>query len=205
MRDKRRDKLIALNMFFIASIISANVMATKLFSLFGTAMPAGVIAFPISFLVTDVINEVWGKEEASLTVKLGFLANIISMILISISIKLPPFEFWEMQEAYSGLLGSMPRITLAGFVAYIFSNAIDVNIFDALKKKHNGEKLWIRNNVSTIIAQVADSFIFIFVAFYGVMPVKELVVTALLQLAVKSVLALLDTPFCYLGVRWVRK
>lgn len=198
-------KLNFLNMLFITATLASGVMATKLFNLFGIAMPAGVIVFPITFLVTDVINEVWGKNEANNTVKLGFISNVLFTLFIYISIILPPFKFWELQTEFETVLGSVPRITLAGLITFAISQTLDVHIFHKLKVKHDGKKLYIRNNVSTITSQLVDSFTFIFLAFVGTIPLLEIFKTAFIQWTVKVVLALLDTPFCYAMVRWAKK
>jgi uncharacterized integral membrane protein (TIGR00697 family) len=202
---KGTSKLILLNVIFTTAMLSANIMATKLFSLRGIAMPAGVLAYPITFLMTDVINEVFGKRQANRTVKYGFWANILMTTLLSISIKLPPFIYWENQEAYKLVLGSVPRIMGAGLLTYLISQSLDVKLFNILKVRHNGKHLWIRNNVSTIISQLVDSFLFIFLAFYGTISLNSLVSTALLQFGVKAILALIDTPFCYWLVRWAER
>lgn len=198
-------KLNFLNMLSITAVLASSIMSTKLFNLFGIAMPAAVIVFPISFLVTDVINEVWGKNEANNTVKLGFISNLLFTLFISIAIILPPFKFWELQTEFKMVLGSVPRITLAGLASFIVSQTLDVHIFHKLKIKHGGKKLYIRTNVSTIIAQLVDSFAFIFAAFVGTIPLLEIFKTAFIQWSVKVVLALLDTPFCYAVVRWAKE
>ena len=202
---KGTNKLMLLNVVFITAMLSANIMATKLFSLKGIAMPAGVLAYPITFLMTDVINEVFGKRQANRTVKYGFWANILMTTLLSISIKLPPFMHWDNQDAYKLVLGSVPRVMGAGLLTYLISQSLDVRLFNALKIRHNGKRLWIRNNISTIVSQLVDSFLFIFLAFYGTMPLNNLVSTALLQFGVKVILALIDTPFCYWLVRWAER
>lgn len=198
-------KLNFLNMLFITAVLASSIMATKLFNLFGMALPAAVIVFPITFLVTDVINEVWGKNEANNTVKLGFISNLLFTLFIYIAIILPPFKFWELQTEFKMVLSSVPRVTLAGLASFIVSQTLDVHIFHKLKIKHDGKKLYIRNNVSTITSQLVDSFTFIFLAFVGTMPLLEILKTTLMQWSVKFVLALLDTPFCYAMVRWAKK
>lgn len=200
----KRNKLIWLNGIFIMSILASGIMATKLFGIFGFGIPAGVIVFPLTFLMTDIINEIWGKGEAINTVRIGFVANILFTLFIMISIKLPAFEYWTLQAEYQAILSAVPRITVAGLVSYAVSQSTDVWIYDRLKKAYRGEHLWIRNNVSTMTAQLVDSAIFIFIAFAGTMPVGSLVTTFFNQWIIKLILAALDTPFVYLGVKWVR-
>ncbi len=198
-------KIILLNAVFIMATLASNIMAAKMTTVAGISFPAGVFAFPISFLVTDVINEVWGKKEAGFTVKLGFAASIVFTLLTMLAVWLPAAGFWTMQAEYAMVLAAVPRITIAGLVAFIFSQNTDLWIFDKLKKFHGGKHLWIRNNVSTITAQLVDSLIFIVIAFYGTMPVNALVTMVFSQWLVKLVLATLDTPFVYWGVKWAKK
>lgn len=201
----KRRKLIWLNGLFVMAILASSITASKLFGLFGSAINAGVISFPISFLVTDIINEVWGKEEASNTVKIGFVANILFTLFIIISIKLPPFEHWALQEAYQSILSAVPRITAAGLISYAISQNIDVWIFDRIKQKHGKKHLWIRNNISTMTSQLVDSAVFNVLAFGGSMPVSDLVKMSIFYWIVKLIIAALDTPFAYLGVWWVNR
>ena len=198
-------KIILLNAVFIMATLASNIMAAKMTTIAGISFPAGVYAFPISFLVTDVINEVWGKKEAGFTVKLGFAASIVFTLLTMLAVWLPAAGFWTMQTEYAMVLAAVPRITIAGLTAFIFSQNTDLWIFDRLKALHKGKHLWIRNNVSTMAAQLLDSLIFIVIAFYGTMPVNALVAMVFSQWAVKLVLATLDTPFVYWGVKKKKK
>lgn len=194
-----------LNGIFIIATLASNIMAIKMTSIGSISFPAGVYAFPISFFVTDVINEVWGKKEAEFAVKLGFAASIIFTLFTMLAVWLPAADFWTMQSEYAAVLAAVPRITIAGLVAFVFSQNTDLWIFDRLKALHKGKHLWIRNNVSTITAQLVDSLIFIFIAFYGTTPVKALFAMVFSQWAIKLVLAALDTPFVYWGVKWAKK
>lgn len=198
-------KIILLNGIFIIATLASNIMAIKMTSLGNIGFPSGVYVFPISYLITDVINEVWGKKEAGYTVKLGFAANIIFTLFTMLAVWLPAADFWTMQAEYAMVLKSVPRITIAGLLAFIFSQNADLWIFDRLKKFHGGRHLWVRNNVSTIAAQLIDSVVFIFVAFYGTMPMNALFPMIFSQWIIKLVLAILDTPFVYYGVKWAKK
>lgn len=198
-------KIMLLNGIFIMATLASNVMAIKMTSIGSISFPAGVYVFPISFLVTDVINEVWGKKEAGFTVKLGFAASIVFTLLTMLAVWLPAAGFWTMQSEYAMVLATVPRITIAGLTAFVFSQNTDLWIFDSLKALHKGKHLWIRNNVSTMAAQLVDSLIFIVIAFYGTMPVEALFAMVFSQWAIKLVLAALDTPFVYWGVKWAEK
>lgn len=201
---KNNKKLIYLNSLFIMSLIIANITAGKIISIFGLIVPSAVVAYAITFLCTDVIGELYGKEEANGTVKLGFVIQIISMILIFLAILLPPARFMkEFNVSFKMVLGQSFRTIIASLIAYMISQANDVFIFHKLKEKTNGKYKWLRNNVSTILSQTIDTSIFITIAFYGVVP--NLLALVFGQLTIKVILALLDTPFFYLLTRTKEK
>lgn len=162
-------------------------------------LPAAVVAYPLTFLMTDVIGEIWGKAEANRTVRNGFFCQLISLILIFIAIVLPVAPFADNQEAFEGILGQSFRVVAASMVAYLVAQWNDVFIFHKLKEKCNGKHKWIRNNVSTLLSQLLDTAIFITIAFVGTVP--NIFTMILSQYAVKAAYALLDTPFFYLLTR----
>lgn len=188
---------------YISFLIVANVLASKLFFINGRwAMTAGVIAYPITFLMTDIVNEVWGKSVAQRFVAIGFLANLLMVGLFAIGVWLPPAPFWGDQVAFQTVLGSVPRMVLASMAAYLVSQTWDVWVFHLIKKKSR-LGLWFRNNLSTITSQVIDSAIFMTIAFAGTMTAPELWIMFITYMVVKGIIALLDTPLCYIGVRIV--
>ena len=199
----RDHKLILLAGLFTASIVCANVLASKLFEVGGFVMTAGILAFPLTFLVTDVINDVWGRATAQTVVWTGLAANLLMVLMFRVGIILPPAGFWGGQGAFESVLGAVPRIVLASMVAYLISQSWDVHIFDVIKRRLP-TGLWLRNNLSTISSQIIDSAIFLALAFGGIMPIPDLVQMFFVYVVVKLAIALLDTPLVYLGVYWVR-
>lgn len=198
------DLLMLMLGVYIAVLVCANVLASKLFVIGGKwVMTAGVIAYPITFLITDIVNEVWGKETANKFVGIGLVANILMVVLYTIGVWLPPAPIWGSQTAFQDVLGSVPRMVLASMAAYIASQTWDVWVFDYIKRKMR-LGLWFRNNFSTITSQVIDSAIFMTIAFAGTMTAPELWIMFITYIVVKGIIALLDTPFCYIGVRIVK-
>lgn len=167
-------------------------------------MTAGVIAYPITFLMTDIVNEVWGKSVAQRFVAIGFLANLLMVGLFAIGVWLPPAPIWGSQAAFQDVLGSVPRMVLASMAAYIASQTWDVWISDYIKRKMR-LGLWFRNNVSTITSQIIDSAVFLTIGFAGVMPWEDLIVMFVTYVVAKFIIAVIDTPFAYLGVALVRR
>lgn len=192
-------KLILLVALFVTSVTTANVLAGKVVA-FGDyiVLPAAVVTYAFTFLLTDIINELYGRQAAQRTVFFGFYAQVFAMVMIYVAMLFPPLE-QEMQDAYEMLLSQNARFVLASMAAYFVAQSWDVWVFHKLRNKTNGKHKWLRNNASTISSQFIDTAIFITIGFYGVVP--NLLAMIVSQYAVKVVLALLDTPFFYLFTR----
>lgn len=196
---KTAENLTLLKCIFVTTLIVANIAAAKVVTFWGLVVPAAIVAYPLTFLMTDVIGEIWGEEEANKTVKLGFVCQLLSLILIGLAIVLPVAEFANNQAEFESILGQSFRMVVASLIAYTVAQFNDVYIFHKLKDKHNGKHKWIRNNLSTMTSQLLDTAIFITIAFIGTVP--NIFVMIISQYAVKLVYALLDTPFFYLLTR----
>lgn len=202
---KTEKNLMLVNAIFLTGLLVANVVSSKIVSFWGLTVPAAIVAYPLTFLMTDVIGEIWGKEEANKTVKLGFICQMISLALIGGAILLPVAPFADNQAQFTAILGSSFRVVFASMIGYLVSQSWDVWIFhkvrDAYIKKHGSTKggRWIWNNASTMTSQIIDTAIFITIAFIGVVP--NIWTMILSQYLVKFVYALLDTPFFYLLTR----
>ena len=182
--------------------VIANILAAKIVVFGPFTVPAAVIVFSMTFLITDILSEKWGKKEARKAVWIGFLANLILIISVLIAINWPSPEYaLGFSEKFREVLSLTPRITIAGFLAYLTSQNHDIWAFHFWKKKTKGKHLWLRNNASTITSQLIDSVIFITIAFYGIFPILPLIIG---QWVVKVTIALLDTPFMYIVV-WIIK
>lgn len=202
MLDERASRLyILLAAIFIGALVTANLIASKIISIGGLVVPAGVLAYSITFAVTDVICEIWGKRATQAVVNAGVGVLLLSWVLVALAIQMPAAPFWQHQEAYAGVLGSANRIILASLIAYLISQTLDVWGFQRLKELTGGRALWLRNNLATMVSQTVDSAVFVTIAFYGTAPVLQIIAG---QLVVKYVIALLDTPFVYAGVWLVR-
>ena len=194
--------LTLLTCAFAGSLVISSVLAAKIITLFGLVVPAGVLAYSVTFIATDVISEIWGKKQAKQAVLGGFVALLVCMMFIKLSLAWPSASFWEGQEEFAAVLGMTPRIILASFLAYLLSQTHDVWAFHFFKKLFRGRHLWLRNNISTASSQLLDTIVFIVVAFLGIMPVGQLIAG---QYVVKLGIALLDTPLVYLLVWLIRK
>ena len=194
---QKTDKnLLILNGIFITSLLIANVVSAKIVTFGGLVIPAAIVAYPLTFLMTDVIGEIWGKEQANQSVKLGFICQLISLVLIGLSIMLPVAPFADNQAEFKGIMAQSFRVVAASLIAYYCSRSSDVWVFHKRREKGTGNK-WLRNNLSTMTSQIIDTAIFITIAFIGSVPNIWVMIGS--QYLIKCVYALLDTiPFYYL-------
>lgn len=217
---KKTDKnLYLLYMILATGLVTANCIASKVFimpfNLFGSAvtLTTGAICYPLTFLITDIIGELWGREKANIAVRWGFVCQLISTAIIIIARYLPATEA-VMQDSYVNLLGQNWVFVLASLTAYTVSQHWDVwvfhNIRDNYIKKHGSTKggKWIWNNASTCTSQMLDSIIYVVIAFgfgFGWLfdsSMHSVMINMIIgQILVKVVIALLDTPIFYLCTR----
>lgn len=178
---------------FITSLLIANVVTAKILNIFGLIVPGAAICYAITFLMTDLMSEIYGKKAADQLVRLGILSLVISLVLIKLTQYLPAAGFAKDQDqAYNILLGQNWRFIIASLIAYIISQSWDVWIFHYLKKRTKYK--WIRNNISTMTSQLIDTAIFITIAFYGMVP--DLLWMVFSQYILKFIISLIDTiPF----------
>lgn len=197
-------KLVLLNTIFVTSLVIANVVSAKVLQLGPLQVPGAALCYCITFLCTDIIGEIWGKEEASRTVKYGFICQCMASLLILLTQYLPVAPYAQnVSDAYVTLLGTNWRFFLASMTGYLVSQSWDVWVFHKLKDHDHGKRKWLRNNLSTMTSQFLDTIIFIGIAFYGVVP--NIWVMIISQYLLKLVLALLDTPIFYLCTRSTSK
>lgn len=197
-----RKAFTLLTSLFIGSLVIAAVVSSKIINIFGFYAPAGVLAYSVTFIVSDIISEIWGRERANEVVQCGFFALLTAIVLSWAALHWTPAPFWHGQDGFASVLANTPRIVLASLVAYLVSQTHDVWLFHLLRKVTGGNHLWLRNNVSTVVSQLIDSTIFVTIAFYGVMPVTDIVVG---QWIAKVAIAAIDTPFVYMGVSLLRQ
>lgn len=197
---------------FTTCLVAAAILAVKpvAFDFFGYALlvPVGTFAFALTFTATDVVSEVWGRKAAMLVVIMGVLMRGLLFGLFAMGLTIQdwsPFisnaDFWtaENEAAFQFMLAGSIRTNFAGIIAFALSAAADVLIYHALRERDRGKnRLWLRNNLSTIIAQIANSILFIGVAFGGVVPWLALFNLIAGQIVFKALTAFIDTPLVYI-------
>ncbi len=192
-------------MWIPVSVIVANIQVVQTVELFGFAATLGNIVYATSFLITDILSENYGKSEAKKAIWIGFFSLISMTLLMNLALNFKPLEGDEFSfvthEATGTIFKLMPRIAFASLIAYLLSQRHDVWAFHFWKYRFAKEsQLWMRNNFSTMISQLIDSSVFVFIAFYGVFENNVLIEIFLTTYFLKWIVAVADTPFVY----WAR-
>ena len=199
-RFEKPDALIALYVVFVAlsQIIAVKVAKFDL-GLATVTAPAAVLVYSVTYLFTDIVNEKFGRREVHKMILIAFVTQVAMVFFLWIGTKLPPAPFWENQQAWESIISLVPRITIASWIAFLVSENFDAWVFDAFKRKTKGRHLWMRNAFSSVPALTVDTFLFISIAFFGIMPWAELIKG---QLVTKWLVCLVNIPFMYFN-RWV--
>ncbi len=196
---------VVLVALFITCLITANIIAVKLISIFGLVLPAAIIIFPISYILGDVLTEVYGYRQARRVIWLGFFCNLILVVAIWFGQLLPAASFWDGQTAYERILGYTPRILAASFLAYLLGEFSNSFVLAKMKIATNGRWLWTRTIGSTLVGQGLDSLVFITLAFVGTIPPAALVSAILTQWLGKSMYEAAVTPLTYKVVNFLKR
>ena len=190
---------------FVTCLITANITAVKLVNLFGFILPAAILIFPLSYIIGDVLTEVYGYGQARREIWLGFFCNFITVLAIWVGQALPVASFWDGQEAYERILGYTPRLLLASFLAYLAGEFANSFVLAKMKIATGGRWLWMRTIGSTLVGQGLDSLVFITLAFVGTIPASALVLTIVTQWLAKSIYEAAVTPLTYVGVKFLKR
>ena len=182
----------------IASIL-ANLLLIKSVNLLGISATLGNVLFASNFLATDMLTENYGYKEAKKGVKFGIMAVAIFMIITQVALLYIPNSEDVAQESFELLFSFVPRISLASISMFALSNFVDIRLYEYLRKKSDGKKMWLRNNVCTIICNGGENFLFYLIAFLGVMDIQTIVSIALSATIIEVLIALCDTPFLYIS------
>ena len=152
--------------FFVTALVVSNIIAVKLVEMSGRVFPAGLVIFPLSYLLGDVLTEVYGIRAARRVIWLGFACNLLALGAIQAAIHLPPLDP-EFQEQFEAVLGTTWRLFLASLAAYIVGELANAYVLAYMKGATRGRWLWTRTIGSTIVGEGLDSLIFITIAFAG--------------------------------------
>lgn len=218
-----KDKLLAQKIYlflaalFITSLVVSNLIFQKFFywypfevEVFGAKLfeiSVGLLPYPLTFLITDLISEIYGKKRANQVVVAGIFASVFSLLIILVSDNVPAIsESPVSDETFQLVFGNSAIAVFASMSAYLFAQFIDIQIYHFWKRLTQGRHLWLRNNFSTWFSQFVDTFSIVFLlCSFEILPwssFKGLLISGFLF---KVIVAALDTPFLYLGVYMFRR
>ncbi len=190
---------------FNVCLIAANLLETKVIQLGGLTVTAGLLVFPISYIINDCIAEVWGFRKARLIIWSGFVMNFFVVTLGLIAVSLPAAPFWEGEEHFNFVFGMAPRIVAASLMAFLVGSFLNAYVMSRMKIASRGRNFSARAIWSTVVGETADSLIFFPVAFGGVIAWRELVVMMGLQILLKSAYEVVILPVTIRVVKAVKR
>ena len=197
------NRLLIIAVIFVTCLITANIIAVKVVSLGFLILPAAIFVFPLSYIVGDVLTEVYGYRWARKVIWLGFGCNLIFVFFVWVGQLLPPAPFWQGQEAYESILGYTPRLLAASFCGYLVGEFTNSFILAKMKILTRGRWLWSRTIGSTIIGQGLDTAIFITIAFIGTPSFVPIMI--LYHWLAKTIIEAVATPLTYAIVNYLKK
>ncbi|MBS1497149.1 MAG: queuosine precursor transporter [Bacteroidetes bacterium] len=234
LKDKPTKLFVIFTAFFVANALIAETIGTKIFSLekligfhpsnftiFGQtgisiSLTCGVLLWPLEFVITDIVNEFYGPRIVR---RISFIAIALisyAFLMFFIAIKVPPADFWvtshttsdnvpDMQNAFNGIFGQGMRIIIGSLVAFFVSQLVDVTVFHKIKKITGEKKVWLRATGSTLVSQIVDSYIVLFIAFLGVFSWQQILAIGVVNYFYKAFMAIILTPLIYLVEHRIEK
>ena len=193
------------SIIFAVCLIASNILETKQMVFGPLHLTGGLLVFPISYIINDVVCEVWGYRRAGILIWTGFLVNFAFMMLACIADAIPGAPYWENEEGFHAIFGLTPRIALASFISFIAGSFANAYVMSRMKISDQGRRFPLRAIMSTVWGEGIDSLIFFPLAFYGVLSNQELPLMMLSQLVLKTVYEIIVLPITIRVVSWVKE
>ncbi|WP_347910188.1 queuosine precursor transporter [Pseudomonas grandcourensis] len=185
---------VALNVFLLALYVFTNIAATKLvyFQMFDLVLPPAVFLYPLTFLIVDLLNEAYGLKLARRALIFAFVSNAFIVLLLNAVMYLPELPDWKLNASYSEIVAQVSSVLVASSVSFLFSEYINTYLLCKIKELTNSRFLFLRVFFSTFFAVIIDSFLFCYIAFYGVMQSNDILNVVFAQIAVKMCFAVFN-------------
>lgn len=195
MKEKVSVLFLLLAVVFVVCLIASNLLETKVLDFFGiTTITAGMLVFPISYIINDCIAEVWGFRKTALVIWTGFVMNFFVVAVGMLAVILPAASFWDGEEHFNFVFGLTPRIVFASLLAFLFGSFSNAYIMSKMKVAHKGRHFSLRAVLSTIVGETVDSIIFFPLAFGGLIAIPDLFMLMLTQIVLKSLYEIIVLP-----------
>ena len=205
MKEKVSVPFMLLGILFNVCLIAANLLETKVIQIGSLTVTAGLLVFPISYIINDCIAEVWGFKKARLIIWSGFAMNFFVVALGLIAVAIPAAPFWEGEEHFDFVFGMAPRIVAASLMAFLVGSFLNAYVMSKMKVASQGRNFSARAIWSTVVGETADSLIFFPVAFGGVIAWKELLIMMGIQIVLKSMYEVMILPVTIRVVKAIKK
>ena len=205
MKEKVSVPFMLLGILFNVCLIAANLLETKVIQVGSLTVTAGLLVFPISYIINDCIAEVWGFKKARLIIWSGFAVNFFVVALGLIAVAIPAAPFWEGEEHFNFVFGMAPRIVAASLMAFLVGSFLNAYVMSKMKVASQGRNFSARAIWSTVVGETADSLIFFPVAFGGVIAWKELLIMMGIQIVLKSMYEVIILPVTIRVVKAIKK
>ena len=205
MKEKVSVPFMLLGLLFNVCLIAANRLETKVIQIGSLTVTAGLLVFPISYIINDCIAEVWGFKKARLIIWSGFAMNFFVVALGLIAVAIPAAPFWEGEEHFDFVFGMAPRIVAASLMAFLVGSFLNAYVMSKMKVASQGRNFSARAIWSTVVGETADSLIFFPVAFGGVIAWKELLIMMGIQIVLKSLYEVMILPVTIRVVKAIKK
>ena len=189
--------------FFTVCLITSNLFATKVISLWGINLPGAVVIFPISYILNDCIAEVWGYRKARLVIWLAFAMNLFVVLVGQLVVWLPAAGFWDGAEHFNYMFNMAPRVAFASLLAFLAGSNLNALVISKMKIASSGRRFGVRAVLSSIVGELVDSLIFIPIAFWGT-PAKALLSMMIAQVTFKVCYEIIVLPLTAWVVRKIK-
>ena len=205
MKEKVSVPFMLLGILFNVCLIAANLLETKVIQIGSITITAGLLVFPISYIINDCIAEIWGFKKARLIIWSGFIMNFFVVALGMIAVAIPAAPYWEGEEHFNFVFGMAPRIVAASLTAFLVGSFLNAYVMSKMKVASGGKNFSARAVLSTIIGETGDSVIFFPIAFAGLIPFRELIILMGVQIILKTLYEIIILPVTIVVVNYIKK
>lgn len=205
MKEKVSVPFMLLAILFNVCLIAANLLETKVIQVGSITVTAGLLVFPISYIINDCIAEVWGFKKARLIIWSGFLMNFFVVSLGLIAVAIPAAPFWDGAEHFNFVFGMAPRIVVASLLAFLVGSFLNAYVMSRMKIASGGKNFSARAVLSTLVGETADSLLFFPIAFGGIIAWPELLMMIAVQIVLKSLYEVIILPVTIRVVAWIKR
>ncbi|MCD7973577.1 MAG: queuosine precursor transporter [Candidatus Azobacteroides sp.] len=190
---------------FNVTLLISNILAIKIISVGGITATAGLMVFPITYILNDCIAEVWGFKKARLIIWTGFISNFLAVLFYQLAVAVPAASFWEHQDSFASILSQTPRVAIGSLLAFLVGSFLNAYVMSRMKVSSGGKHFSVRAIVSTLIGETADSMIFFLVVFVTVLPLSEVMIMVFTQAFMKSAYEVVILPVTTRVVKYIKR